>query len=486
MSVIKRVSSKAIILFSFIVLCYGCGLSGSGNGDNSNMEPTISSIQPSVGAVGDTVKILGSGFEDDVSSVSVTLNGISAPVLSAAKTEISFEVPESASSGQVVLDVNDTEVTGPTFEVKTFGSLNVFISTNGPDQDTDGYSVLLDGEEIDSVGVNDTLMIADVPTGSHTVDLSGIESNCETEGSTQKMPEIVRDGTTDVMFEVACNQVVLQGQIIFTKTVGNTTELGIMNSDGSNVRQLTSDSGDSGAEISSDGQSIVFYNSGRDDNIEIFTVDASGNPLMQVTTTANSVSNSFPTWFPDKQQIAFTQSGDASGFEDIVIANADGSGMPQNLTDGSGSNDSNADISPDGQEIVFDSDRDQSLKGIFKMNIDGTNVVKLTSGSDFESQPSWSPDGTKIAFIRLVSTQSGSAGQIFVMDSDGNNLQQVTNTTDDDLSPSWSPDGTEIVFSRMLDERRDILKINVDGTGLVNLTNTPFISESQPTWSSVE
>ena len=80
--------------------------------------------------------------------------------------------------------------------------------------------------------------------------------------------------------------------------------------------------------------------------------------------------------------------------------------------------------SPDGTKIAFSSDIDgQSGYNIYVMDIDGSNITRLTTNNDaYDQYPSWSPDGTKIAFY---SGDSIFSSQIYTMNSDGTNQTRV-------------------------------------------------------------
>src|SRR5918996_1441437 len=85
------------------------------------------------------------------------------------------------------------------------------------------------------------------------------------------------------------------------------------------------------------------------------------------------------------------------------------------------------------EQIVFFSDRDGNQQ-IYVMNAeDGSNQTRLTSVNANASEPSWSPDRTKIAF---ESEQDGNTN-IYVMNADGSGLIQLTNDPADDSNPSW-------------------------------------------------
>lgn len=119
------------------------------------------------------------------------------------------------------------------------------------------------------------------------------------------------------------------------------------------------------------------------------------------------------------------------------------------------------------------------------MNADGTNQINITNHPAPDSDPAWSPDGTKIAFI----SARGGRDQIYVMNSDGTNPNPIKRP--DNIatvrSPSWSPDGTKIPFGSNPERVRapQIYVINADGTNPVNITNNPKHSDWHPAWSPI-
>lgn len=111
------------------------------------------------------------------------------------------------------------------------------------------------------------------------------------------------------------------------------------------------------------------------------------------------------------------------------------------------------------------------------MRADGSGVRRLRPGTE----PAWSPDGARIAFVRGTSEGTG----IHVMDADGSNLERLTWVRDGyDESPSWSPDGEEIVFARSepFGEPRDLYVVRI-GTGEVRRLTRLDSDDFGPSWS---
>lgn len=110
------------------------------------------------------------------------------------------------------------------------------------------------------------------------------------------------------------------------------------------------------------------------------------------------------------------------------------------------------------------------------MNTDGSGPTNLTSGSAAQDyDPAWSPDGTKLAFN---STRDGNY-DIYWMNADGSSPTRLTYSLHQDVQPEWAPDGSKLLFRRV----GETFKINADGTGETNLTNTRYIYEDGAVFS---
>jgi Tol biopolymer transport system component len=128
--------------------------------------------------------------------------------------------------------------------------------------------------------------------------------------------------------------------------------------------------------------------------------------------------------------------------------------------------------------IVFSSNRDSGSE-IYSIGPDGSSLRRLTTTVHWEQEPTWSPDGTKIAYERLL---GGDHWRIWAMNADGSAQTALTPESNyaDDMSPAWSPDGSRIAFSSTRASGWSLWLVNADGTGLHSL-GAP--SGGEPAWS---
>ena len=172
------------------------------------------------------------------------------------------------------------------------------------------------------------------------------------------------------------------------------------------------------------------------------------------------------------ESVTFTGEQDGSS-TDIYVMDANSWEKLPNTSGG----DTEPKWSRDGSRIAYVSDGGASTGDIFVMGADGHNRVNIAHTLYYEDSPMWSPDGEKIAF---TSDRDGN-WDIFVMEADGSDQTNITNSPSNEYSPTWSPDGSRIAFSSDLDGF-DIYVINANGSNLANITNSPE-GEFDPSWS---
>lgn len=281
------------------------------------------------------------------------------------------------------------------------------------------------------------------------------------------------------------------------------TEIYLMDGDGKNVRRLTDNSyGDCFPSISPDGKTIVFESNRlraeRDalNTSDLFLMNTDGTDQKHLTRGSSA------TWSRDSQSVAYHASasgtgkpialfpGAATSDSDIFVMNVVKKGaVPRNITNNPTAVDDDPDWSPTEDKIVFvskdgkDNPTNAVSAEIYVINADGKGKpIRLTNNNEEERAPAWSPDGKRILFM---CRRGGTDFEICIMNADGTGQIQLTDNTVGDLTPSWSPDGRKIVVHRPVSPSRfQLWLINVDGSGEMQLTDTPGLN-GFPNWGEV-
>ncbi len=156
-----------------------------------------------------------------------------------------------------------------------------------------------------------------------------------------------------------------------------------------------------------------------------------------------------------------------------------GSRTPVRLTDDA-ADDRDPSWSPDGRRLAFASNRDGNWE-LYIEDFPNEVVTRMTFDLAFQARPTWSPDGLFIAYESYI----GNNLDIWIVRVDGTQppLQVPGMSPAPDFAPAWSPNGRRIAFVSWRDGNQDIYLFNLDDQSVANLTNTPLRNEDYPAWS---
>ena len=280
---------------------------------------------------------------------------------------------------------------------------------------------------------------------------------------------------TDVLAQSNGDQIVYAVQ-----TTSGSSDLYVMNADGSGAQQLTHN-GASSSPVWSPGHRQIAYRFKQNDVADIYVMNANGSGAQQVTHD-NGTNNDYPTWSPDSQQIAFVSN--ESGKSDIWTVNV-GGGTAHQLTTSPNADAQSPAWSPDGRQIAYSTNSTHPIGNyeIYLMNADGTHAQRLTTSDGDSDSPAWSPDGQQIAY---VSTQNGGSSILTIVVTGGQS-SQVYEIPDGFIGTlSWSPDGKSLAFM-VTDNKKahSVRTVAISGAKTMQLTDAN-VQAGWPSWGALK
>lgn len=262
---------------------------------------------------------------------------------------------------------------------------------------------------------------------------------------------------------------------VVTDYVNKSEKMYMADAEGSNIKQLASDANESffgSVSWSHDKKRITF--SGRN----IWVMNSNGTNLRQLGSCWGG------SWSPDDSTLLCTSSEEVTDdqfIHHLYLINAD-SGNKTEIINSIGVE--NPAWSPDSRNILFVSFTEKRNSGIFVSDSQGRNINLIYGDNNPFEAVSWSPDGSKIAFV-----VPGNDSKLYTINPDGTDKTLLTSNLSWGWSNpyAWSPSGDKIAFSSGISNGKHIFIANPDGTELVQITTGEnkyyILSETGGSWS---
>jgi len=222
-----------------------------------------------------------------------------------------------------------------------------------------------------------------------------------------------------------------------------------------------------------DGKTVVFASQrASGDSSQLHLMDIDGSNVRRLTFSAGRaerVLDDYGEWSPDGRRIVFQRTIIPEGqkpYVDIWLIDPE-TGEETPLTETQDAWDSTPSFAADGNAVLFESNRSGTFE-LYRLPLDGGEAVALTDSEGIEAEAKQSPDGRQIAF---VSDRDGDF-EVYVMDTGGANVRQLTSNDGADRCPQWSPDGRQISFSSDRDGDSEIYVMNADGSDQRRITES--------------
>jgi TolB protein len=245
------------------------------------------------------------------------------------------------------------------------------------------------------------------------------------------------------------------------------------------VEQLTNEPGrDYEPDARPDGKMVVFASQrASGDSSQLHLMDIDGSNVRRLTFSADRydrVLDDYAEWSPDGRLIVFQRTVIAENerpYADIWLIDPQ-TGEERALTDTTDVWDSTPSFAADGTAVLFESNRSGNFE-LYSLPLDGGEAVPLTEDEHTDGEAKESPDGLLTAF---VSDRDGDF-EVYVMHTTTGEVLQLTSNDAADRCPQWSPDGRQLSFSSDRDGNPEVYIMNAGGSDQRRITNNAGADE---------
>jgi hypothetical protein len=310
------------------------------------------------------------------------------------------------------------------------GSVQLTVSTSGRVLDRDGYSVSVDGGAAVVVQPSGSRTFGELTPGTHTLAITGVAPNCTVEGGASHSVTVQANAATWLGIFVQC-----EGDryaYIHGLGAGNGYGLYVAKIDGTEVVELKRGVEPARLDWKADGYSLLYVRRAGPETSSIWSIDVMTRDSVLLVSGDGLLLT--PQWSPSGNEIVFTSADETFPF------------TPSRVT------------------VV-------SAAGTGRRGVTGY------TGPEYESMPTWSPDGSKIAYRR--------GSELRIVNADGSNDRLVTDLGVDSYTDiTWSPDGVWLVWSARDPgtQTAELYRVHSDGSGRAAITATPGVWEEYPSF----
>jgi TolB protein len=258
-------------------------------------------------------------------------------------------------------------------------------------------------------------------------------------------------------------------RLIYSSDVNspNVSRIFMLDLENSNTEQLSTATqgwGDFNPKFSPDGSKIAFL-SERDGNREVYVMNSDGSDPINLTNNAERWDGNDIDWTPDGKSILYSSSDFGSTNSEIYLVDLQTKKKIQ-LTKNPAS-DYAACVSPNGKRIAFVSNRDGNNE-IYVMEINGDNIERITYSWSIEEGVDWSPDGESLLF---QSDRDDISFELYTIHLKSKEINRITTSPNEDKMGQWSPNGAQIVYVSSENGFKGISIVDRNGTSKRKLTN---------------